>query len=399
MFVTLECFDVYSIKVIYLVDEVFSDRDFYRFGFDRFIKHDILVECWSFRFFNYVENSIIESVELNTRKINVKSFKSFSELEYCIDSLPGSFVFDKRARSYGKYTASWFQNNGAVLVDGMQGEVPLFKYKPRLKDKLVLLDWSVTSLFVKIKNKIESFIKNVDGDSVTYDIRVCGGLSYKTNAKYIIEAHSLDYDIYLASKCLPYTGRKYAVFLDSGMVEHPDFSIHNTRPACTHDNYYPSINSFFQNIEDELSIPVVIALHPKTDINKGSLVFLGRDVKINETHELIRDCSMVIAHDSTAISFAVLWEKPLLIVTTDEIEKNHYMSMEATSKALGIKRINIDHLVGDYDWNALSKEPMKKYSDYKRIYIKAKGTPEKNSWEIFIDEVDQYISLKKQGIV
>ena len=49
-------------------------------------------------------------------------------------------------------------------------------------------------------------------------------------------------------------------------------------------------------------------------------VFGGRELLQGETARLVNDSSLVIAHYSYAVNFAVLYRKPLIFLTTDELK-------------------------------------------------------------------------------
>ena len=49
--------------------------------------------------------------------------------------------------------------------------------------------------------------------------------------------------------------------------------------------------------------------------------------------------------------------------------------------------VNADNFDPDMDFEILANKPIKQYQIYKEKLIKTKGTPDKNSWDIFIDEL------------
>ena len=99
---------------------------------------------------------------------------------------------------------------------------------------------------------------------------------------------------------------------------------------------------------------------------------------------------MVVCHDSTAVQFAVLFGKPAIFVTTDELKITYEGSSIATMAAeLGKSPINLDR--GDLqamDWPMELDIDAGKYSEYRRKYIKTDGSPEMPLWEIVIDHVE-----------
>ena len=79
---------------------------------------------------------------------------------------------------------------------------------------------------------------------------------------------------------------KYIVFLDEYLINHTDFKILNKRVE-EEDLYYKDLNRFFEFIETNLKLKVVITSHPRADLeyNKSKfskyLVFKDNTSKID----------------------------------------------------------------------------------------------------------------------
>lgn len=379
-----------SLRVIYLIDHVFTDRDFSRFGFDSLIKNGVRVECWDFTCpqKKYLLTNLFDLV--GTKHVDFIVFDEFKKPEKYAYRLPNAFVFDHRAKKDdSEYTEEWFKKNGAILVHSFQGQLPLDKYRQTIKDRYSLSNRSIKTICLKIIRKCVKSLRREMSEGCLYDIAICGGECDCSHAKLCIHSHSRDYDLYLNAG-ESFFDYKYVVFLDNGVFSHPDYKIHNISPHSTAQSYCRSINNLFDRLECELGLKVIISAHPSSSLDELKEYYSRYQVVQNSTPELVRDSALVIAHDSTAISFAVLWKKPLLIITTDDLEQNNYLSMQAMSSELSVKRINIDHLTEFYDWNTLSKVAIDQYDIYRNKYIKKDGTPEKNSWEIFIDKIKKY---------
>ena len=82
--------------------------------------------------------------------------------------------------------------------------------------------------------------------------------------------------------------------------------------------YFDALNNFFDFIEKEFGVEVIIATHPKSNYKKNP--FGGRETVKFTTEQLIKHCEFAICHMSTAISFAILNEKPLLFVSCSAIK-------------------------------------------------------------------------------
>lgn len=155
-------------------------------------------------------------------------------------------------------------------------------------------------------------------------------------------------------------GKNYCVFIDQFIPGHPDF-INNDIDQL---KYYQSISSFLLKIEKKYGFIPVIALHPKADSNvfenSGILTFK------HKTIHLIKNSSLVVAHYSTAISFAAIYNKPVLFIINDEMLKCALTKMfrkqiRNHANFFGAKVINCDH----YSFHELSIVPhAKKYENF-----------------------------------
>ena len=110
---------------------------------------------------------------------------------------------------------------------------------------------------------------------------------------------------------------RYVLFIDSNMVGH-----HETPPdeyIMDPSVYFNKLNRAFDTLEKDLDLKVVISAHPCSVYTDDT--FEGRVIVKGSTAELVKYAEFVIAHQSTAISYAVLFEKPLLLIKTDEMER------------------------------------------------------------------------------
>ena len=128
-----------------------------------------------------------------------------------------------------------------------------------------------------------------------------------------------------------------AVFLDQELISKggsvEDYTI-------SLEEYNKLLNNFFDMLEKKTNLEVVIALHPR---NKENL-FLKRKCYQNKTCELVRKSNIVIAHYSTAISFAVLFYKPILFLTCNGFKGTWTQKyIETLAVLLNRKIILLDH--------------------------------------------------------
>ena len=113
----------------------------------------------------------------------------------------------------------------------------------------------------------------------------------------------------------------------------------------TSEVWYPALSNFFEFLEGDRQLTVRVAGHYKTNFDSPSLLFGNREVIYGRTPELVASSKFVITRISTAISFAVLYKKPIIFIYSDQLLKDsEFMSqIISISNVLGTSPINIDH--------------------------------------------------------
>jgi len=243
-------------------------------------------------------------------------------------------------------------------------------------------------MFLKIlKNKFYSMRKNY-----TPDVLVQCGLSTreKVKAKNILYAHCTDYDVYLNMKNKPEIKKDpYAVFIDEGMTNHQDYYYLGIKPPVSENQYYPTLIKFLKKFEIESGLKVKFAIHPKS-LNINISKFLKDfDCSSGNTAELVKSSSIVLLHASSALSYAILFNKPTVFLTSKDLNKSwigpeinsfaQFMSVKAINMNKDLdKKINIQNLL------KINKE---KYKNYLDQFLKVPNSKDIPLWEIVTEYV------------
>jgi len=182
---------------------------------------------------------------------------------------------------------------------------------------------------------------------VKYDYLLANGNFYPEYTSHFVKIHHVKYDEYLQSRSLPaIVDGPYAVFLDTAATTHPFYGLkrHANKRKIDAQGYIERLNHFFDQVEKEHNLPVVIAAHPKADYDPQA--FHGRPIIKYKTGQLIEHSSLVLSHYSTSVINAILSEKPLVFLWYPEMlySMQKYMAIGALEYAKRLKApvINLD---------------------------------------------------------
>lgn len=177
-----------------------------------------------------------------------------------------------------------------------------------------------------------------------------------------------------------------AVFIDQNFGFHPDYVEHGGPGVINPDKVYPYLRNWFGLIEKETGLRVVIAAHPRADYSAHPEIFGDREIRYGETPALIRDCRLAVCFYSTAVNLAVLFGKPLSIISLPELRKIPSVSEGPYALAASMKKSATD----------VSRPGLRLPADildvdaqvYRRFavrYIKSKGCKAKGIADIVFD--------------
>jgi len=397
-------------KIIVITDYPFNKRDYDRFGIELLRNQGLEVEIWDITscIHRKFKDQLITEETVNFKDLRIFKEKceiinaiSFLDNECIINcfieySLRTFFIFrtiSKHKINYCVFGMVSFPSPYPIQNSFIGRVVSIIKKGNSLKFKEIL--WHFLN---KILLKYY-FIFGI----VPASIILLGGEKSTASPSYPVNkttrrlwTHFPDYDIYLQHKTERNDSCKTTgVFLDEYLPFHPDFLYVGIEFPISPDDYYPKICNYFKIIEKNMNTQIVIAAHPRSDYNNSPDYFCGRTIIKGKTACLVKESSFVIAHMSTSINFAILYHKPIIFITTDDLQKLIWgkyipgLYITAIASELGKIPINIDHVSG-FNWDKEMEINEEAYLRYRNLYIKKQGTPEKSMWEIFSSYIQQY---------
>lgn len=350
------------------------------------------VEYWDLTQMFFKSNFAMEDA---SNLVKTKVFKSYGELEKAIKDEPALakvlfisiMTFEGRIKKlYQLFT----KYNCKLAVFG-RNMFPLAPSKSFFQ-KLNKISPSAVLNRLKLK-KLQKLVNN--GKIKKYDIVFLGGslgwqgigaidLNYLKDAEQI-KVNSDDYDNYLLLKNQESNNSdNYILFLDEYLPLHPDTVLFNIKNVKA-ENYYPELNDYFDRVEKQFNLPVVIAAHPKAMCYKTEDFFNGRKVVFNQTVQLTKESTFVIAHDSTSINYPIAFGKKIHFITSKNILKGIEMVHRNVLHFADYLGCNYQFIDDNNAINLIDQISVKKYENYKYSFQTSKETENKTTREIFID--------------
>jgi hypothetical protein len=386
-------------QVIYLVSWPFTQRDFRRFGIKNWITHGWKVKVFDITSFLHPRFwRLVNEDKLTCKFKELKNFRNINEVLSEINNIKKKVVFidhiqfssteeriRKAARAHG------------VLIRMHLGLVPI----PNVKYNILEI-FSLISSPIILTNKLISFIKykiiKFKESKYYPDYMVVGGkksmLGINKKKTSIIKAHNFDYDFFIKKKKIKSKKKgNYLLFLDENLSYWIGFNFFKWKPPVTAENYYPAIDNALHEIAKSSKLNIKIAAHPSSNYETKKIKYKNTIIK-NKTFRLVKDAYAVVAHSSTSLQYAIIMKKPIIFITTDEIQntpKNKYFreAIPQFARELGKTVFNVDQLSREHNWKNYLNVDDKKYEKYIENFIKTKGSQEKLLWNIVIEHIEK----------
>lgn len=365
-------------KIVFIPNLPYTYRDHKRFGVEFFLEkgydtevmdiHKVLlpgykekVDIEYFTFDNHWEPESIDEIVERVKKLSKNDFVFF---------YIAGFNAIKLLKEMKKHTQAKF-------ITYVGASIPTTTVSCTLFDSLKKQVKNFVKRFIpkyQLKFDTDYYVAGAPKDEIIFSNLI-------TKNTKIIKSNSRDYNLCLKSK--PYENEKqYSVFLDTDAIDASDYVLFGNSAKKDIETYLKKLKEFFQWIEKEYNVDVIIAAHPKSRIYKNKDRFNGFKVLHGKSVELVHGSKFVINEGTTAISYAIFFDKPLIFFTFKEINFFcHHLC--AFTKELQKEAIDIDFI----DKKKLDREFKNKnrYSHYKNNYMTYEDT-----------NVDTYEMIEKE---
>lgn len=193
----------------------------------------------------------------------------------------------------------------------------------------------------------------------------------KKNFLNLFKFDNFDYSKYLKLKKQKKKKKKKIVFLDQNFDHNFEYSIRKIKNSkFNKDLYWKKMNHFFTKLEKffKFKYEIVIASHhrrPKNNLPSKKKFFF------NKTADLVKNSILVLAHYSYSTNFAILFNKPILLLKSDDFDLQTFErneSINLLSKKLDLNVESIDAFEKDIESVNLNVNK-KKYLNFFNKFI------------------------------
>lgn len=348
-------------KLLFISEYPFRSRDFKRFHIQKYKENGLDVQV--------LEISGIFKNKKNENNENVQFISSYSKFKKYLKEFSPDIIFSlisttSRERPIIRILVLNFINKNYNCIENCGPNGPFEPEYKKFKTKLKKVFY---------KKMLRSF-------KFSY---VCGSEALKKATGKPIYGHSWDYDNYISMRENHET-EDILLFLDEDYVYHPDYEVLNMNAPVTEESYYSEVNKILKSISETHNLSVEIQLHPKASLEIGKKMY-DFDISSRSTIEAISRSKLVVTHDSTALSYAVLLEKPVILIKTEEIKNSVYdEQINRFSHELGCPIVDIENLKNltkelKYDEN--------KYEKYKKKYLCSHANKSSLSYELITNVI------------
>ena len=396
-------------SIIFIIESPFNLRDYHRFGIELLLQRGFNVEIWDLTPHLYPDFYKKYTPRDPINFINHIIIREKPEVENLLhgltaeDTVIAAITINSESLYIGEYLSLKNVNYGTMAL----GTVPFLVTKKstinKIKDAIRSpIQYLLKAYHLLTKERLNLPLINfiiIGGSIQKQAVIKREDFGEKTD---IIDAHGPDYDMFLKEEQTSENriiGRDYLVFIDECGPYHPDILRRGSDNDVNIHTYYTDINNFLDLIEDSLGIKVIIAAHPRAPYDKIGNCYGGREIIFGNTIRLVKYANIVLMHSSTAVNFAVLYSKPLILLSNSDYSKHNLNCIDLLGKTLSRNVLNISkckHIPTDY--LSIDKVAYKIFIDK---YLKSNGSPQKNIWEIFADFIEQKqrIQFNQQSMI
>lgn len=381
-------------KAILFFENLVDNFQLERFGINYLKKKKFKYEIYNLsaytrpKFFKNTSNSISYSKNLKNIDDIRKKIQSFNK---------DDVVFFHLGLSIKSLLIINILNKNKIKFAYFQfGNLPIFSYS--LSQKIqISLKYPIISFRHFLRNKLIKILSLVYFNPYYYIYAGKVSIS-KLKSKNLINVPDIDHDRFIIykrnkkqlSSKKRNSKKKYLIYLETP-YNHPDGLYENDRlppeKVCSYNDYYDPLSKFLKFISTKLKIKIKLFLHPKSNLQKYPIPY-SEKIKTYSNLSIFENCKFIFVHTSTALKFAVLFNKPIVFLIQNNFSASNQNNIKYLSKYFQQNCINFTE---DFYYKNLNSKfylikKKKIFKKFKKNYICSYKTF-KTSYEIYYKKI------------
>lgn len=362
-------------KIIIICHEPLTKRIKSNFYIDDLIQEGFVVEYWDVSQYIFPGMKLTDQVE-ESYIVRLVDLSQIDAQLRKTDIAEVVFIVEVRNNWMARHLYKLLSDCNAYMVRiDMYGNtmlnIPLIR---KIKNVQLVRAFDILNnrMQVELVKAYRSFCKVKDFDllfssSILFSNRIA--INHPDYERYILEPNAAE--------------NGYIVFLDVYYPLHPDLLYMLKKKGISPLEYQQSLRSFFDALEKKYGKPIVIAAHPKSKYRGDE--FGERKILKGKTTHLVKDADLVLLHTSNSVSYAVLYDKPIVLISNSEYNKVNYLvaAQKKLSAALNIPIFDIDKMdIATFQDRKLDKQTR---DHYIYSYLTSKETEGLQNREIVLN--------------
>jgi len=371
----------------FFCNTAYNKRNFLKFNLEDFEEKYILKIVDFTRILFPSFNQYKQKVFYKKKILHIKNYQDLAILYEELKKNKKNFIVD--LTFHADFYKEFF-NNFKYNVTSLKNTISfIFNLGPFREYQY---NFAITKTYLYLKKKIFNFFKK----NITYSYFLVSGTKYLNIVSYknLIPSQSFDFiktrkKSYLISK-LP--KERYVVFIDIFFGKNNvDFFFNKDLNKINLKNYFKSVNYLLHYIKGQLKSKIFLAAHYKSNINYLKNYKSCDRFFYDKTDELVNKAQYVILTASTAVSYAIIFNKPLIYLYLDNnliIKKRTHTLWKSTG---GFRLFENKFLSLNKNDLKVDKNKYKKYLD---SFIKYPGSSNKNFFKLIDEKIRFHSAIK-----
>ena len=375
-------------SIINLVETQLSQNDIIKYGHSFYKKFRI--QMYFFNISSITRNDYYQKYKQEFKSQNLDNYINFftlNELTEKLDHFKDAHIISlipTKGKIYDKIYEH-LNNSKFKYSLVLSGNVPV----PTLKmDEILFLSLKYPLHFLKkVKNRFNNLQPAICKPQYIFTSSRTSESQFSVSK---IKIPSYDYDELIsyerAHKNISYNSKKkYFVYLETP-PSHPDGLYAKDRfppeKPCSEKDWFSGLNYFFKNLVKVSGIQIKVLPHPRTTQKcLDSLKYCEIENR-NKKIDLIKNSSGVITQASSAISFAIYYDKPIIFIDQNKLTFHNRRKIKYLSKYFNKVPVDMKKSINKNKIKHLLKVETDRYEKFKLDYL---GFPsQKTSHEIII---------------